>query len=174
LQTRPRGLFRNRACRIFVSPRKRQSNDSVSKAMAERNRIFKSNSHPRNLTRLRTAALRAMSSLHMFDILLVGPVLSGNVTEHSCVDLHLFTDSQESVGLTLTALGIRHRSVQIRQQFKRRQFEKYPGYRFNLDDADFSVTIFPELLRRYSPLSLVDGKPMRRAGVKNLERLLSD
>lgn len=150
------------------------SNQEIEKALAERNRIFKSDTHSQNLVRLRSAALRAMKALCAFDVLLVGPVLSGNVTDHSCVDLHLFADSQESVGLALTALGIRHRSVQIRQQFKRRHFEKYPGYRFNLEDSDFSATVFPELLRRYSPLSLVDGKPMRRAGPRDLERLLSD
>lgn len=149
------------------------SNREIETALAERNRIFKSESHPQNLLRLRAAALKAMSALNVFDVLLVGPVLSGNITEHSRVDLHLFTDAQETVGLKLSALGIRHRSVQIRQQFKRRQVENYPGYLFSLEDSDFSATVFPQLLRRYSPLSFIDGKPMRRAGARAVECLLT-
>jgi hypothetical protein len=149
------------------------SNQEIEQALAERNRIFKSESHPRNLQRLRVAALKAMNVLNVFDVLLVGPVLSGNITEHSRVDLHLFTDAQETVGLKLSALGIRHRSVQIRQQFKRRQFENYTGYLFSLEDSDFSATVFPQLMRRYSPLSLIDGKPMRRAGTRAVACLLS-
>jgi len=148
------------------------SNQEIETALAERNRIFKAETHLLDLIRLRKAALNAMNSLAAFRVLLVGPVLSSNVTEHSCVDLHLFTDFQESVAVALNALGIRHRSVQIRQQFRRRQFEKFPGYRFNMDESEFSATVFPELLRRYSPLSLVDGKPMQRADMQDLERLL--
>ena len=149
------------------------SNQEIETALAERNRIFKAETHRLDLIRMRKAALNAMNSLAVFRVLLVGPVLSGNVTEHSCVDLHLFTDSQESVAIALNALGIRHRSVQIRQQFRRRQFEKFPGYRFDMDESEFSATVFPELLRRYSPLSLVDGKPMQRADMQDLERLLN-
>lgn len=149
------------------------SNQEIDQALAARNRIFNAESHLEILGRLRTTALTAMQSLEAFHVLLVGPVLSGNVTEHSHVDLHLFTDSQESVAAALDALRVRHRSVQIRQQFRRRQFERYPGYRFNIEEAEFSATVFPELLRRYSPLSLVDGKPMQRASKRDLVELLN-
>lgn len=126
-----------------------------------------------SLGRLRNAALKAMNVLVEYDVLLVGPVLSGNVTEHSRIDLHLFTNSQESVAVSLEALNICHRSVQIRQKFRRRQFELYPGYRFDIEGLGCSATVFPELQRRSSPLSLVDGKPMQRAGTRDLERLLA-
>ncbi len=150
------------------------SNHEIEKALAERNRIFKGETHLAQLHHLRKIALTAMNSLNVFHVRLAGPVLSGNTTEHSLIDLHLFTDSQESVALTLNALGIRHRSVQIRHQFRRRLPEQFPGYRFNVDESEFSAAVFPELLRRYSPLSLVDGKPMRRAGIRELERLLRE
>jgi len=149
------------------------SNQEIENALAERNRIFNAETHLQNLIRLRKAALKAMNSLNAFHVLLVGPVLSGNVTEHSAVDLHMFTDSQESVAGALDALGVRHRAVQIRQQFRRRQSEKFPGYRFEMKESEFSATVFPELLRRYSPLSLIDGKPMQRANTRNLELLVN-
>lgn len=148
------------------------SNQEIELALAERNRIFKGDTHLTQLKHLRKAALSAMNSLNIFNARLTGPVLSGNATEHSQIDLHLFTDSQESVAIALNALGIGHRSVQIRHQFRRRHAEQFPGYRFNMDESEFSATVFPELLRRYSPLSLVDGKPMERAGIRELERLL--
>jgi hypothetical protein len=150
------------------------SNQEIERALAERNRIFKGQSHLTHLNNLRKAALSAMNSLNVFHVRLAGPVLSGNATEHSQIDLHLFTDSQESVAITLNELGIRHRSIQIRQRFRRRQSETFPGYRFNIEGSEFSATVFPELLRRYAPLSLVDGKPMQRAGIRELQRLLSE
>ena len=149
------------------------SNQEIELALAERNRIFKGKTHPAQLNYLREAALNAMNSLNDFHARLVGAVLSGNATEHSRIDLHLFADSQESVAIALNALKIVHRSVQIRHQFRRRQSEKFPGYRFVMDETEFSATVFPELLLRYSPLSRIDGKPMRRAGIRELELLLS-
>jgi hypothetical protein len=150
------------------------SNREIELALAERNRIFKGEAHLAHLNHLRKAALNAMNSLDVFHVRLAGPVLSGNATEHSRIDLHLFTDSQESVAVTLNSLGIRHRSIQVRHQFRRRQSEKFPGYRFNIEGSEISATVFPELLRRYSPLSLVDGKPMERAGIRELEHLLRE
>ncbi len=150
------------------------SNQEIEFALAERNRIFKGDTHLAQLRQLRKVALTAMNSLNVFHVRLAGPVLSGNTTEHSRIDLHLFSDSQESVAMTLNALGIRHRSVQIRHRFRRRLPKQFPGYRFNMDESDFSASVFPELLRRYSPLSLIDGKPMQRAGIQELERLLRE
>jgi hypothetical protein len=95
------------------------SNQEIERALAERNRIFKGQSHLTHLNNLRKAALSAMNSLNVFHVRLAGPVLSGNATEHSQIDLHLFTDSQESVAITLNELGIRHRSIQIRQRFRK-------------------------------------------------------
>ena len=149
------------------------SNLEIELALAERNRIFKGDTHFVQLNHLRKAALNAMKLLTVFNVRLTGPVLSGNATEHSRIDLHLFADAQESVAATLKNIGIAYRSVQIRHSFRIHRPEQFPGYRFNLDESEFHATVFPELLRRHSPLSPVDGKPMARVAISELERLLN-
>jgi hypothetical protein len=147
-------------------------NGEIEKALAERNRIFRGSSQPVQLTHLRQSAINLMRSLKIFYPRLVGPVLSGNATEHSAINLHVFSDPAEAVTSSLAALKINHRSVQFRHQFRRGEGERFPGFRFDRDGCEFSVSVFPELRRRNSPLSPVDGKPMRYADIREIERLL--
>src|SRR5262245_5182408 len=74
------------------------SNREIESALAERNRIFRGEAHERFIDVLREAALGTMRLLVAFDPRLVGPVLTGNATEHSAIELHLFSDSAEAVG----------------------------------------------------------------------------
>jgi hypothetical protein len=147
-------------------------NGEIEKALAERNRIFQGDSQPRRLRQLRQSARGVMKSLDIYFPRLVGPVLSGHTTEYSGIDLHLFHDSAEAVSAYLTSLKISHRVAQIRHQFRRGEGERFPGYRFDHEGCKYSVTVFPELRRRNAPLSPIDGKPMRRADIREIERLL--
>ena len=117
---------------------------------------------------MRHAAFEVMRDLAPFHPRLVGDVLSGNVTIHSTVDLHLFSDTAEAVGDALEQLGIGHRVMARRFRLRRDEFEQFPGYRFSAHDCDFSATVFPLRMRGHAPLSPVDGRPMQRASVKEL------
>lgn len=149
------------------------SNGEIELALAERHRIFRGDDHHHQIRELREAALRIMQSLRVFHARLVGGVLSGNATQHSTIDLHVFSDSPEAVSSTLDALGIRHRATQFRHQFKLRHGEVFPGFRFVDDEFEFAVTVFSEKQRRRSPLSPVDGRPMQRASIREVEALVS-
>jgi len=80
-------------------------NTEIETALVEYQRLFGGESHTESLYAQRRAALSAMRYLHEFEPRLVGPVLTGTATEHSDVQLHLFTDSAESEG-RLTALTV--------------------------------------------------------------------
>ena len=148
------------------------SNEEIELALAERNRIFRGDDHDRHLRELRRAALRVMQSLYTFHARLVGSVLSGNATPHSTIDLHVFSDSPEAVSSHLDALGIRHRPTQFRHRFRVREARQFPGFRFARDDFEYAATVFTEKLRRSAPLSPVDGRPMRRATIADVEALI--
>jgi len=47
-----------------------------------------------------------------------------------------------------------------------------PGVRFEIDDLAVEATVFPTDGIRQSPVSPVDGKPMRRANAFEVEALL--
>jgi len=148
------------------------SNEEINRALAERNRIFRAADHPALLCELRDAALSMLRVLEIYHARLVGPVLSGTATDFSAIDLHLFSDAHEAVGVTLDAMGFDHRHLQLRHRFRPGVPETFPGYRFRTEDFYCSATVFPEKHRRRAPLSPIDGKPMLRAGIREVEALL--
>ncbi len=48
-------------------------------------------------------------------------------------------------------------------RFGREETTEIPGYDLMVDDEELQVMVFPERGPRHSPLSPIDGKPMRRA-----------
>ncbi len=148
------------------------SNEEINRALAERIRIFHAADQPALLCELRGAALSILRALEIYHARLVGPVLSGTATDFSAIDLHLFSDAHEAVGATLDAMGFDHRHTQLRHRFRPGVPEPFPGYRFRTEDFYCSATVFAEKHRRHAPLSPVDGKPMQRAGIREVEALL--
>lgn len=69
-------------------------------------RLFAADTHPGLLAELRHAAADVMSRLAHFNPHLVGAVLNGTATEHSDIDVHLFTDSAKDVEVFLMDAGI--------------------------------------------------------------------
>jgi hypothetical protein len=115
-----------------------------------------------------------MRRLREFEPRLVGSVLSGTATEHSEVQIHLFADRPESVAIKLMDEGIPHEITEKRVKMNAERVLAVPGVRFELDDQPIEATVFPTDGIRQAPVSPVDGKPMRRANVIELEALLGN
>jgi len=147
-------------------------NTEIEEALAEYQRLFGGESHVESLHAQRRAALLAMRRLHRFEPRLVGAVLSGTATEHSDVQLHLFADSPESVALSLLDQGIRHEVTARRVKMSAERVLEFPGVRFEMADHPIEATVFPTDGIRQAPVSPVDGRPMRRADLAQLEALL--
>jgi hypothetical protein len=149
------------------------SNREIEQALDERNRIFGQDKHLALLSSLRNTAVRAMRDLRGFDPCLVGPVLSGSVTEHSPISLHVFSDTAEAVGVQLDACGTPHFSMARKHRVRRDKVESYPGYRFYVDEFTIEVTVFSERRKAHAPLCPVNGGAMKRASLKDAEVLAS-
>ncbi len=147
-------------------------NTEIEQALAEYQRLFGGESHVETLHAQRRAALNAMLYLQEFEPRLVGSVLSGTATEHSDVQLHLFTDRAESVAIKLMDEGIPHEITERRVRMNADRVLAYPGVRFELDDQSIEATVFPTDGIRQAPVSPVDGRPMRRASTTEVEALL--
>ncbi len=147
-------------------------NTEVEAALAEYQRLFGGASHVESLHAQRRAALQAMLMLGDFEPRLVGPVLTGTATAHSDVQLHLFADTPEFVAITLMDQGIRHEITARRVKMNADRVLEYPGVRFEIDDQAIEATVFPADGIRQAPVSPIDGRPMRRADVSELEALL--
>lgn len=149
-------------------------NTEIEAALAEYQRLFGRDTHADTLLAQRRAALGAMRLLRQFEPRLVGPVLSGTATEHSDVQLHLFTDQAESVALLLLDRGVPHEITERRVRMNAERILACPGVRFALDDQSIDVTVFPTDGIRQAPVSPVDGRPMRRAGAEEVAGLLGE
>jgi hypothetical protein len=147
-------------------------NSEIESALAEYQRLFGGDSYLSALDAQRRAALSAMRYLREFSPRLVGAVLSGTATEHSEVQLHLFTDRAESVTLKLLDQGIPHEVTEKRVRFNADHVRAFPGVRFEMEEQSIEVTVFPTDGIRQAPVSPVDGRPMRRANTLEVEALL--
>ena len=147
------------------------SNHEIAAAVAEHGRIFFAEEQDWRLNLQRETALYLMHKLRSFKPRLVGGVLSGQVSAHSQIELHLYSDTSENVGMWLDAHGVVYQTKSRRHIIQKGRPEVFPGYQFNEEDCLVNTTVFPER-RPHAPLCPVNGKPMERAGIRDLEQLL--
>ncbi|VAX10184.1 FIG00856772: hypothetical protein [hydrothermal vent metagenome] len=150
------------------------SNTEIESALQEYQRIFRADSQPAELLRLRKAALHAMQFFKDFKPRLVGSVLRGTADKHSAVSLHIVAATVEDVDLFLMHYNIPFEIGEKRVRFQAEQVQSLPVYRFVADDAPIDVVIFPLDGPRQPPLSPLDSKPMQRADIHKLEKLLQE
>lgn len=150
-------------------------NVEIEDALRERQRLFGGSGHERNQQQLREVALKAMRQLAQFEPRLVGPVLLGTATEYDDVQLHVFADSVEAVILFLIDRRVDHESIQRRLRLHaEREPVLVPGVRFEIASVGIEALVFSRDGIRQSPVSPVDGKPMRRAAAPEVEASLQD
>jgi len=167
---------RKAALRFGVSERDAgfPSNQEIEDALTEYQRLFQADTQPQALRELRRAARQAMLLFAEFEPRLVGPVLSGNANRHSAVQLHLFADASERVVMYLLDRDIPFEAQEKRFRLTNGQYQEFPAYRFVAGDVAIEAVVFPGTGIRQSPASPLDGKPMRRASLTEVEALLSE
>lgn len=139
------------------------TNLEIEHALQEYLRLFQSRSQPDRLRALRRTALQAMQFLERYRPRLVGAVLHGTATEFSEITLHLYCDVAEDVAWFLSEAGIRfaHESRLIKTAPA--EAREFPALCFIAGETPVVLVLFTEALEAVTPLSPVDGKPMRRA-----------
>ncbi len=149
------------------------SNAEIEKALVAHQALFGREAHEDHVERLRQHAAAAMEFLAPFAPRLVGPVANGTAGEGAVVGLHVFADTPEDVLFTLEAGELSVRSFQRRYRSNGDIVAERPGYAFRWEDSDIEATVFPVDGQRQAPPSPVDGKPMRRVSLSELEALLA-
>jgi hypothetical protein len=166
---------RKAAVRLNVANAKHlPSNEEIEVALREYLQLFHARRLSATLQRLRQLALEAMQFFHGFEPRLVGPVLSGTVTPESAIQLHVCADTPEEIGLLLSEHNIPHDEKDKRIRYGGERQENCPMYRFTVDACVIEVYVFRPQAMREAPLSPVDGRPMKRASLKELEALIRE
>lgn len=148
-------------------------NNEVEAALEQYQRLFHGEEQTQHLYALREAALQAMRFLTEFNPRLVGSVLSGTAGQHADINLHLFADTPEEVSLFLMESHIPFEESLKRLRVAREEWQEFPGFDFRAGDYPVNLVVFPREGRRDAPRSPVDGKPMQRAGLEEVEALLN-
>jgi hypothetical protein len=148
-------------------------NAEIEAALAEYQRLYGGDEHDESLHAQRLAARAAMRLLREFKPRLVGSVLAGTATEHSDVQIHAFADSAEQVAFFLMDRQIPHEVDEKRVRMNASRVVLQPTIWLEVDDQPVEVTVFSQDGIRQSPVSLVDGRPMRRANLEEVEALIA-
>jgi hypothetical protein len=148
-------------------------NREIEAVLSQYQRLFQSETQGEHLYKKRQTALATMRFLADFSPRLVGPVLSGTAGEYSVVDLHIFTDTMEEVGLVLSEYGIPYEIGQRALRQDAKSVVRYPCYKFIAGEVTVELVVFPYKEIRRPPLSPVDNRPMRRADRATVEALMA-
>jgi hypothetical protein len=150
-------------------------NSEIELAISEHLSLFGGETHSNSLRKLRRTAISAMQLLEPYSPRLVGPVLAGTADGSSAINLHVFADSPEEVALFLDRQGIACKLYERRLKTRRGRNvtpDTIPGYEFAHEGEPVEATVFPIDGIRQAPISPIDGKPMRRADVPHVAKLL--
>lgn len=149
------------------------TNLEIEQAVDAHQRLFRSTSRSTHLRNLRETARAAMRMLADFGPRLVGPVLAGTASDYPVVHLHVFSDTPERLGLFFMDRDIPYELSARKLKFGSGATREQPVYRFVAGGTPIAATVFNVDGIREAPLSPVDGKPMRRATLSELETLLA-
>jgi hypothetical protein len=149
-------------------------NDEIEAALIDYHRLFQHDQQRQQLGQLRQTALQAMRLLAPFSPRLVGPVLRGSADRHSPIQLHLFADTTEELVIFLLEQQIPYDQDEQRLHYSRGSEERRPRFCFMAGEHALELTLFPMGGVRQPPSCPIDGQPMRRASLLELQRLLED
>lgn len=148
-------------------------NSEIEDALAEYQRLFGGEEHIESLYAQRLAAVEAMRALERFQPRLVGPVLNGTATEHAHVQIHVFADRAETVAFALMDQGVPYEMGEKRLKLNAERVLLQPVLEIEIDAQPIEIVVFPVDGIRQAPASPVDGRPMRRADLAEVEALLA-
>lgn len=147
-------------------------NTEIEEALQEYQRLFGGEAHLESLQAQREVALDVMRRLKEFQPRLVGPVLHGTATSHDDVMLHIFADRAETVTFRLMDQGIPFEVGERRTRLNPERVVQQPALRLEIDGQPVEIVVFPLDGIRQAPVSPVDGKPMRRADLHEVESMV--
>jgi hypothetical protein len=147
-------------------------NAEIEEALRQHQRLFEGPGHDLLLESRRRAALEAMRFFERFDPRLVGAVLDGTADRHCAVCLHLFCDNPVEVDEFLLSQGIPFETQSRRLRVQRDQWQDYPVYLFAAADTPVDITVLPVDAVRQAPIDRSGDRPMARASLAVLERLI--
>lgn len=147
-------------------------NSEIEAALMSHQRLFGGEQHASSLQEQRRVAVEAMELLEKFEPRLVGPVLAGSATEYADIQLHVFSDSPEAVSMQLLDRRFEYEVFERRLRMSPGREILVPTVRFEMREEIVEAFVFPRDGIRQAPISPVDGRPMRRADLREVRDMM--
>ena len=145
-------------------------NQEIEAALREYQSLYQSEDQPAQLRRLREVAVKVMRDFAEFRPALVGAVLNGTASQHSDVNLHLYTDDEKA--LTMFLLNHRYRFEEGTRRVRRGEHTDFvPQIQIEVDEVTVSLTVLTPDDERAGARGRADAEP-QRARLPEVEALL--
>jgi hypothetical protein len=118
-------------------------NEEIEAALLEHHRLFRAETQPQHIARLRRLALEAMRFLSDFSPLLTGGVWDGTGGDHAPIHLHVFTDSPEDLMQKLMSRDIPFEEGSHSTGKGTGRSGEFPALRFYVDGVRVELKIHP-------------------------------
>ena len=161
----------HRICQGWVKPADLPSNAEIRDEIQSFARLHEGEARTDNLREMRLEALRLMRLLARFRPRLIGSVMTGHIRAGSDIDLHVFSDSIESVTMVLDEHGFVY-DVE-RKRVRKNDEERVFTHVHVQDRFPFELTIYASDLAHYVFKSSITGKAIERASIAQLEQFLA-
>lgn len=148
------------------------TNQEIEQALSLRRRLYAPGWTPEQILKMRQVARRVMNLLLPIQARLTGGALTASGPTATDIELHVFADAPELVAFRLLDAGIDYDLSERRLRFKGAE-HNLPVYRFVASGWVVHLTVFQSDDIRQSPLSPVNGRPLQRIGLRELEGLLA-
>lgn len=122
----------------------------------------------RRLRAMRQIAAELMAELDEFDPFLIGSTLAGNIRDNSDIDLHAYCDHFEEIKDRLLAAGYE----EVEEEFVENRKGSFVHLKWQEGSFPVEISLHPWSDRDVIPISSVTGKPMKRADLAAVLRLL--
>ena len=161
-----------RICRGWVKPADLPSNSEIRDQVQMLAHLYEGETRRDNLRDMRIEALRVMKLLAKFRPRLIGSVLTGHVRTGSDIDLHIFSDSVESVCHELEREGM---IFDVERKRVRKHGEERTFVHIHIKDRfPFELTVYASVKAHFVWKSSITGKAIERASIAELEQFLQD
>ncbi len=147
------------------------ANSEVQQALRAYQELYQKDEQPLRLKQLRQEALGFMLLLERFNPHLAGSVLTGTATRHSDINLQLFTDSAKEVELFLINRNMPYETAEKRYWLGDETFQA-PTFTLYGNATEIKISVFATDDVRKVVKNLMEGKPLERARIKQVEALL--
>ena len=159
-----------RLCQGWVKPADLPTNAEIRDAVQSFARMHEGPARLDALQDMRLYALRIMRMVSTFHPKLIGSVLTGHVRQGSDIDIHVFSDSIESVAACFDRECIPY-EIERKRVRKGGVHTTYTHIHVQ-DTYRIELTVYHDNMRSYGFKSSITGKPIERASIPELEELL--